>query len=248
MAGESEVKAQIKLRFRTATNQPVVIIRSFQVGTLCALRSPEGCNIIGIVDDPLMQTEGMCVCASVQLTQKNKTQSFKALDQTLHTQSRETGEKEAILYQCLDMNKAVPNLMGVSKARNPAQALSCHGCRKPACQGSCQATSSGLAAATVQLSDPAGCTKSTLMLLQAILENVIFVHQEDSNWPLAEGQTLKKKFDDIFSATKYTKVSAGLKPAAAQSACTWKCAWFLWKPVLHPSSHWPGQSIWDRLL
>lgn len=40
---------------------------------------------------------------------------------------------------------------------------------------------------------------------QAILENVIFVHQEDSNWPLAEGQTLKKKFDDIFSATKYTK-------------------------------------------
>ena len=38
-----------------------------------------------------------------------------------------------------------------------------------------------------------------------MLENVIFVHQEDSNWPLAEGQTLKKKFDDIFSATKYTK-------------------------------------------
>ena len=33
------------------------------------------------------------------------------------------------------------------------------------------------------------------------------MHQEDSNWPLAEGQTLKKRFDDIFSATKYTKVS-----------------------------------------
>ncbi len=42
--------------------------------------------------------------------------------------------------------------------------------------------------------------------LQAVLENVIFVHQEDSNWPLAEGQVLKKKFDDIFAATKYTKV------------------------------------------
>ena len=41
---------------------------------------------------------------------------------------------------------------------------------------------------------------------QAVLENVIFVHQEDSNWPLAEGQVLKKKFDDIFAATKYTKV------------------------------------------
>jgi hypothetical protein len=32
------------------------------------------------------------------------------------------------------------------------------------------------------------------------------VHQEDSNWPLAEGQVLKRKFDDIFAATKYTKV------------------------------------------
>lgn len=42
--------------------------------------------------------------------------------------------------------------------------------------------------------------------MQAVLENVIFVHQEDSNWPLAEGQVLKKKFDDIFAATKYTKV------------------------------------------
>ena len=65
--------------------------------------------------------------------------------------------------------------------------------------------------------------------MQAILENVIFVHQDDSNWcalsaawcrparmssllsprracrPLAEGAVLKKKFDDIFAATKYTK-------------------------------------------
>ena len=48
---------------------------------------------------------------------------------------------------------------------------------------------------------PARCTR------QAVLENVIFVHQDESNWPLAEGQVLKKKFDDIFAATKYTKVS-----------------------------------------
>jgi len=47
---------------------------------------------------------------------------------------------------------------------------------------------------------------------QAILENVIFVHQEDSNWPLADGQTLKRKFDDIFAATKYTKVRAAARP------------------------------------
>lgn len=44
---------------------------------------------------------------------------------------------------------------------------------------------------------------------QAVLENVIFVHQEESNWPLAEGRVLKDKFDDIFAATKYTRVRGG---------------------------------------
>lgn len=37
---------------------------------------------------------------------------------------------------------------------------------------------------------------------KAVLENVIFCHQEDSFWPLSEPATLKKKFDDIFEATK----------------------------------------------
>jgi len=39
---------------------------------------------------------------------------------------------------------------------------------------------------------------------RAILENVIFCHQEDSNWPLSEGATLKKKFDEIFASTRCT--------------------------------------------
>ena len=38
---------------------------------------------------------------------------------------------------------------------------------------------------------------------QAVLESVIFVHQE-SDWPLAEDKVLKQKFDDFMSA-KYTK-------------------------------------------
>lgn len=40
---------------------------------------------------------------------------------------------------------------------------------------------------------------------RAILENVIFCHQEESNWPLQEQSVLKKKFDAIFGATRYTK-------------------------------------------
>jgi DNA repair protein RAD50 len=36
-----------------------------------------------------------------------------------------------------------------------------------------------------------------------ILDNVIFCHQEESFWPLSEPATLKKKFDDIFAATRF---------------------------------------------
>lgn len=39
----------------------------------------------------------------------------------------------------------------------------------------------------------------------AILENVVFCHQEDSNWPLQDSSLLKKKFDDIFESARYTK-------------------------------------------
>ncbi|GJJ13191.1 hypothetical protein Clacol_007442 [Clathrus columnatus] len=46
---------------------------------------------------------------------------------------------------------------------------------------------------------------------KAVLENVIFCHQEDSYWPLAEASVLKKKFDDIFEATRYTKVLDSIK-------------------------------------
>jgi DNA repair protein RAD50 len=37
---------------------------------------------------------------------------------------------------------------------------------------------------------------------KAVLDNVIFCHQEDSYWPLAEASVLKKKFDEIFEASK----------------------------------------------
>ena len=46
---------------------------------------------------------------------------------------------------------------------------------------------------------------------RAVLENVIFCHQEESHWPLSEPSVLKKKFDDIFAATRYTKALDILK-------------------------------------
>nr|ACH87544.1 Rad50 [Platynereis dumerilii]ACH87548.1 Rad50 [Platynereis dumerilii] len=44
---------------------------------------------------------------------------------------------------------------------------------------------------------------SLLGVSKAILENVIFCHQEESNWPLSEGKALKQKFDDIFATSRF---------------------------------------------
>ncbi len=46
---------------------------------------------------------------------------------------------------------------------------------------------------------------------KAILENVIFCHQEDTNWPFSEPANLKKVFDEIFDTAKYSKSIEYLK-------------------------------------
>lgn len=46
---------------------------------------------------------------------------------------------------------------------------------------------------------------------KAILEYVIFCHQDDSLWPLGEAGLLKKRFDEIFEAARFTKVLDNLK-------------------------------------
>ncbi|XP_048130472.1 DNA repair protein RAD50 isoform X2 [Rhodamnia argentea] len=124
VAGETETKGQIKLRFKTAAGKDVVCIRSFQ------------------------------------LTQKASKMEFKAIESVLQTINPHTGEKVCLSYRCADMDREIPALMGVSKA---------------------------------------------------VLENVIFVHQDEANWPLQDPSTLKKKFDDIFSATRYTKALEAIK-------------------------------------
>ena len=45
----------------------------------------------------------------------------------------------------------------------------------------------------------------------AILDAVIFCHQDESLWPLSEPAALKKRFDEIFEAQKYTKAIDNLK-------------------------------------
>lgn len=46
---------------------------------------------------------------------------------------------------------------------------------------------------------------------KAILDSVIFCHQDESLWPMSEPSVLKKKFDEIFEAVKYTKAIDNIK-------------------------------------
>ncbi|ETO79547.1 hypothetical protein F444_05771 [Phytophthora nicotianae P1976] len=60
---------------------------------------------------------------------------------------------------------------------------------------------------------------------KAILESVIFCHQEESNWPLREGAELKKRFDNIFESARYTKALEAirkLKKARLENAKDYK--------------------------
>ncbi|KAL1509533.1 hypothetical protein ABEB36_004248 [Hypothenemus hampei] len=73
---------------------------------------------------------------------------------------------------------------------------------------------------TIQRTDPDGSNKQDsssrcintdqyccqiLQVSKAILNNVIFCHQEYASWPLDEGQKLKNKFDEIFGSLEYNK-------------------------------------------
>ncbi|KXZ56897.1 hypothetical protein GPECTOR_1g809 [Gonium pectorale] len=168
VAGESEVKAQIKLSFKTATGQPIYVTRSFQ------------------------------------LTQKKTALQFKSLDAVLSCRNRNTGLRESVTYRCADLDRMVPTLMGVSKARGHQGA------------GAGAGGAGGFAGSAV-----ARCLKrwgGVSWCWTAVLENVIFVHQEESNWPLAEGKVLKDKFDDIFAATKYTKALEALRKLRTEKA------------------------------
>ncbi|VDP14977.1 unnamed protein product [Soboliphyme baturini] len=53
---------------------------------------------------------------------------------------------------------------------------------------------------------------------KAILDNVIFCHQEEFCWPLSDPKSLKTRFDDIFSATKYIKALDALKKVRLEQA------------------------------
>ncbi|GJQ67982.1 rad50 [Trypoxylus dichotomus] len=56
-----------------------------------------------------------------------------------------------------------------------------------------------------------------------IINNVLFCHQERSLWPLEEDSQVKKKFDEIFDATKYNKCIADFRTYIKTEGAKLKC-------------------------
>lgn len=143
IAGTSEVKAQVKLRFYNSSKEQMIVERRLQVtkkktGGGLTMKTLEG--VISFVD-------------------KDKDKKVRPLHRFCHCVGKmelirgtwDTQKRTSLSTKCAALDEEVPKQLGVSKA---------------------------------------------------ILENVIFCHQEESNWPLSEPAALKKKFDDIFEATK----------------------------------------------
>lgn len=63
---------------------------------------------------------------------------------------------------------------------------------------------------TVRSNDATDMIEARLGVSQAVLQHVIFCHQEESTWPLGDASTVKKIFDNIFEATRSVACGDGL--------------------------------------
>lgn len=97
-------------------------------------------------------SQPVLVTRALSLSKKRTRMEFRQLDGVIQTYN-EDGTKVSLSHKCSDLDKHVPDLLGVSGA---------------------------------------------------ILESVVFCHQEDSSWPLQEASAVKKRFDDIFDSARYS--------------------------------------------
>ncbi|XP_026192365.1 DNA repair protein RAD50 [Cyclospora cayetanensis] len=54
---------------------------------------------------------------------------------------------------------------------------------------------------------------SLLGISKPVLEHVVLCHQEESCWPMGDMQSLKKRFDSLFDATRYVKALQAIRAA-----------------------------------
>ena len=58
----------------------------------------------------------MVVIRSMELTQKKTTMTFKQLDGVIRTVDSQTGARVSLSHKCSELDRQIPELMGVSKA------------------------------------------------------------------------------------------------------------------------------------
>lgn len=138
MAGEREVKAQIKLRFRNVNGKPIVCTRSLQLTQQA--NNKKVCKTLESALQTFNAAGEVPVLLAIDLAYAHYFSPLQKVSQS---------------FRCADLDREIPELVGVSRP---------------------------------------------------ILDNVIFCHQEESNWPLSEAAVLKKKFDEIFAATRYARL------------------------------------------
>mmetsp|Transcript_1481 Transcript_1481/g.3548 ORF Transcript_1481/g.3548 Transcript_1481/m.3548 type:complete len:1339 (+) Transcript_1481:212-4228(+) len=107
-------------------------------------------------------------------TQVRKAVGAKPEYKQLEANIKDQTTSKSTSHRCSDIDKIIPELMGVSKA---------------------------------------------------VLENVIFCHQEEANWVLSEPKILKDKFDAIFASTRYSKALDTIRKLQIEQTSTirtWK--------------------------
>ena len=107
----------------------------------------------------------MQVIRSFQVTQTKTKTTFATLDSALSLKNDATGKVERGTYRSADVDRLVPEMLGVSRA---------------------------------------------------VLEHVVFCHQEDCNWPLGAPSEVKRRFDDIFAASRYVSALDQLREVGKQ--------------------------------
>ncbi|EUB65095.1 DNA repair protein RAD50 [Echinococcus granulosus] len=58
---------------------------------------------------------------------------------------------------------------------------------------------------------------------KAVFDNVIFCHQEESNWPLHEAKAVKERFDDLFASSRYVKALDAIRKRQMRKFIETKC-------------------------
>ena len=74
------------------------------------------------------------------------------------------------------------------------------------------------AAVSKKCADMDKMVPSLMGVSKPVLEHVVFVHQEDSLWPLSESKPLKERFDAIFAATKYNTAVQKMRDLVKEKA------------------------------